>query len=123
MPTKDKTYAIIGASNNPEKYGNIVLKDLKDSGFKVIPINLHEEEILGLKVYKSVLDYPENIDVAVTIVPPQVTEEVLKQVKEKGINIVWMQPGSESEAAIQFCKDNGLEYKNDDCIMLAKENT
>ena len=121
MPTKDKTYAIIGASNNPEKYGYIVLQDLKDSGFNVIPINPHEEKILGLKVYKTVLDYPENIDIAVIIVQPEVTEQVVKQVKEKGIKIVWMQPGSESEGAIQFCKDNGMEVKNDDCIMLAKQ--
>lgn len=122
MPTKDKTYAIIGASNNPEKYGHIVLEDLKSSGFNVIPINPHEQEILGLKVYKSVLDYPENIDIAVTIVPPEVTEQVVKQVKEKGIKIVWMQPGSESEAAIQYCRDNGIEVKNEDCIMLAKKS-
>lgn len=121
MPTKNKTYAITGASNNPEKYGNIVLQDLKNSGFKVIPINLKEEEILGLKVYKSVLNYPKDIDIAVTIVPPEVTEQVVKEVKEKGIKMVWMQPGSESDAAIQFCKDNGIEVKNQDCIMLAKQ--
>lgn len=121
MPTKDKTYAIIGASNNPQKYGYIVLRDLKESGFNVVPINLHEEEILGLKVYKSILDYPGNFDIAVTIVPPQVTGQVVKEIKEKGIKMVWMQPGSESETAIQFCNDHGIEVKNDDCIMLAKQ--
>ena len=121
MPTKDKTYAIIGASNNPEKYGNIVLKDLKDSGFNVVPINLHEEIIEGLKVYKSVLDFPGNFDIAVTIIPPEAVVKVLPEIQQKGIKMVWMQPGSESDEAIKFCQDNGIECKNEDCIMLAKQ--
>lgn len=118
--SKDYTYAIIGASNNTGKYGHRVLKDLKAAGFKVVPINPNEKEILGLKVYPTVADYQDKIDVAVFIVPPQVTEKVLKEVKEVGIDKVWMQPGADSEAAIKYCKDNNLDCVTEDCIMIEK---
>ena len=57
------------------------------------------------------------MDVVDTVVPPHITEQIVKECKELGITKVWMQPGSESEKAIIFCKDNGIEVVYDDCIM------
>ena len=111
-------YAIIGASKNKEKYGYKVLKDLKEKNLDVIPINPHEEEILGLKVYPQLRDYKGKIDTVIFVVPPNVTEKLLKDVKELKIKKVWMQPGSESEKAINFCKKNDINYVVNSCIMI-----
>ncbi|MBN2422246.1 CoA-binding protein [Candidatus Woesearchaeota archaeon] len=115
---KNFTYAVLGASNNPSKYGYKITKDLKEKGYKVIPINLKENNILGFKAYRSIKECPEKIDVVVFVVPPQITERVLEQVKEMGITKVWMQPGSESKKAIDFCKENNIECIHSMCIMI-----
>ena len=120
---KDYTYAIIGASNNTEKYGHKVLNDLKNSGYKVIPINPKGEKILGLKTYKTLEEANEeqkNIDVVIFVVPPRITEDILNSVKKINIKKVWLQPGSESKEAIEFCKENNIECVHDMCIMIRR---
>ena len=121
MINKNYIYAIIGASNNEEKYGNKILKDLLNKKFNLIPINPKEKEILGLKCYATLSEYyKENklIDVVIFVVPPNITEKKLFEVKKLNINKVWMQPGSESEKAINFCKENNIEIIYNSCIMV-----
>lgn len=120
MLSKKYIYAIVGATDNQEKYGYKVLKDLKEAGYKVIPINPNKEKILNLKVYKSILEVNRKIDVVIFVVPPFVTRKILKQVKNKKINKVWMQPGSESEENINYCQKNKIIYIAKACIMINK---
>lgn len=118
MLDKKLIYAIVGASNDSKKYGNKVMKDLDSKKFKIIPINPHEKEILGHKVYPTILDIPVKIDFVIFIVPPKITEKVLLEVKKLDIKNVWMQPGSESETAIKFCEENKIAVIHHACIML-----
>lgn len=121
MIDKNFIYAIIGASNNSEKYGHKVMQDLLNGGYRVIPINPKDGEILGQKSYATIKEVPEKIDVAIMIVPPEIGLQVLPQIKEKGINKVWFQPGSESEEEIKYCKDKGIEYLAGACIMIKRK--
>ncbi len=121
MIDKNFTYAIIGASNNSEKYGHRVMKDLLDAGYNVVPINPKEELILGLKTYHKLSDYPKKIDVAVFVVPPTVTEKIVDEVIELGIKNVWMQPGSENDEAIKKCEENKISFIHNACIMINKK--
>ena len=82
MINKDFLYTVVGASNNEEKYGYKVFKDLLDAGYKVLPINPTEQEILGERVYPTLSDVKEKIDVAIFVTQPTITEKVLEQVKE-----------------------------------------
>lgn len=107
--SKEFTYAIVGASNNPEKYGYKVLKELNDNGYKAIPVNPKEKKILGLKAFKSISEV-ESIDMVVFIVPPKVTMDVLQECLAKGINKVWLQPESESKEAFDFCAKNKIKF-------------
>jgi predicted CoA-binding protein len=118
MITKDDTIAIVGASNNTEKYGHIVMKDLLVKGYDVIPINPKEKTILNKKVYKSIKDVSEKIDAVIFVVPPKVVEDVIQDVKILGIKDVWMQPGSESQKAIEYCEENGIECIHNACVMM-----
>ncbi len=86
----------------------------------MVPINPKETEILGLKSYSSISNYNEKIDVVVFVVPPSITENILKEVLDLGIKNVWMQPGSESEKAIVFCNKNNINLIQNACIMLSK---
>ncbi len=82
-----KSVAFIGASNNPGKWGFIVLANLINGGFKgpIYPINPREPEIQGLKAYASAADLPETPDLAVIVTPPLTVPQVIDQCVAKGV--------------------------------------
>ncbi|MFX0096274.1 MAG: CoA-binding protein [Candidatus Hodarchaeota archaeon] len=114
---KKNVYAVIGVSRNPEKYGHRVYKDLRSAGYKVYPINPKIDEVLGDKVYPDLGSLPEKPDVVDVVVPPKITEEVVKTCKQLGITKIWLQPGSESNLAIKFCQENGIDVVYGVCVM------
>jgi acetate---CoA ligase (ADP-forming) len=84
---RPKSIAIIGASSTPGKIGHTVVKNLVESGYEggIYPVNPTADEILGLKVYKSVLDIPEPVDAAAITVPAKFVIDVAKECGEKGV--------------------------------------
>jgi predicted CoA-binding protein len=95
-----KIVAVIGASSNRSKFGNRAVRAFRQQGYTVIPINPHETEVEGLKVYHSVLDVPGAIDMASMYVPPEIGEQVIGEIAQKGIAEVWLNPGAESDELI-----------------------
>ncbi len=95
-----KVVAVIGASNDPRKFGNKAVRAYRQQGYTVVPINPHEREVEGLKAYASVLDVPGHIDMASFYVPPEVGEQIIADVAQKGIPEIWLNPGAESDALI-----------------------
>jgi len=80
-----ETIAVIGASNNKDKVGFSLMENLKNFNGKVFPINLHEEEILGLRCYKYIKDVRENIDLAIIAIPAKKVTKVLEECGKKKI--------------------------------------
>ena len=113
-----KKFAIVGATDNPEKNGNRIFKNLKGRGYEVFPVNPKLDVLDDTKVYHSLSDIPEKVDVVDFVVPPPVTEEILKECKKLGLTRIWLQPGAESENAIQYCIDNGMQVLHDVCVMM-----
>jgi uncharacterized protein len=113
-----KRFAVVGATDNPEKYGNKIVKNLRGRGYEVYPVNPKLEAVEGLKCYASIAEIPVRVDVVDFVVPPKATEEILKQCKNLGLDRIWLQPGSESETAIAFCQDNNLKVVHSVCVML-----
>jgi acetyl coenzyme A synthetase (ADP forming)-like protein len=85
-----KSVAIIGASHNPEKLGYAILANFVKAGFerKIYPVNPNTEPILGLKVYKSVLDIPDDLDLVVIVVPAKIVPRVLRECVKKKIEAI-----------------------------------
>jgi len=117
---KELQYAVVGATNNTNKFGYKVYKDLLTANFKVIPINPKGGKILNNQVYENLTKFQNKIDIVVFVIPPKIVLEELKTIKELEIKKVWMQPGSQSDEAIQFCEDNNIECIHDACIMIQK---
>ena len=113
-----RRFAVIGATDKPKKYGNQVFKNLRNRGYEVYPVNPRLDELDGIKCYPSLTDIPVKVDVVDFVVPPKVTEQILKECKLLGLRRIWLQPGSESEAAIAFCRDNNLKVVHGVCVML-----
>ena len=117
---KKNVFAVVGASRNPEKYGHRVYRNLKEAGYTVYPVNPNADEVLGDKCYPKLESLPVKPDVVDLVVPPKVTEEVVKECRSLGIRKVWMQPGSESEKSVEFCKKNGIEVVYGVCVMIER---
>ena len=113
-----KRFAVVGATDNPQKYGHQIVKNLQKRGYEVYPVNPRLTELEGLKCYASLAEIPVKVDVVDFVVPPGVTEETLKQCKELGLYHIWLQPGSESETAIAFCEENHLKVVHSVCVMM-----
>ena len=112
--------AVVGASRNPEKYGHQVYRDLLNARYRVYCVNPNADEILENKCYPSLEVLPVKPDVVNVVVPPEITEQLVKTCKRLGITKVWMQPGSESKAAIRFCEENSMNVVHGVCIMVER---
>ena len=119
---KSNVFAVVGASRDPSKYGHQVYRDLRAAGYKVYPVNPNADEILGDKCYPSLESLPEMPQVVDLVVPPKVTDQIVKVCKKLGIEKVWMQPGSESETALKFCKENNIEVVYGVCVMVERRS-
>jgi len=115
-----RVWAIVGASKDPVKYGNQIFRDLRTAGYTVYGLNPRGGEIEGQELYPTLSDLPERPAVVDIVVPPAVTGEIVRQCAELGLERVWMQPGSESEAAIRFCQEHGIKVVHDTCAMIQK---
>ena len=115
-----RTWAIVGASNDPSKFGNRVFRSLRGAGYTVYPVNPRGGQIDGVEVYASLADLPESPEVVDMVVPPAVTAKVVEEMQELGLTRVWMQPGAESSAAIAYCHEHGIQVVHDACAMVWK---
>ena len=114
-----KRFAIVGATDDTKKYGHEIFKNLKSRGYEAYPVNPRLKELEGSKCYSSLTDIPVKVDVVDFVVPPEVTEVILLECKRLGLDRIWLQPGSESEAAITFCHKNNLKVVHGVCVMLS----
>ena len=113
-------WAVVGFSENPLKYGNIIFLDLQRAGYQVYPVNKRGGIVGGEKVYRSLHDIPDLIDVVDVVVPPHQACQIVLECVEIGIERVWLQPGAESLQAIELCEDNGIQVIHNACAMVEK---
>ncbi|ABN69560.1 acetyl-CoA synthetase (ADP-forming) alpha subunit / branched-chain acyl-CoA synthetase (ADP-forming) alpha subunit [Staphylothermus marinus F1] len=85
-----RSIAIIGASRSPGKIGHTIMKNIIEYGYKgkIYPINPKADEILGYKAYKSVVEVPDEIDMAIIVVPEQVVPKVAEECGKKGVKVL-----------------------------------
>jgi predicted CoA-binding protein len=113
-------WAVVGASQDRSKFGNRVFRSLRDAGYTVYAVNPKGGELEGTKVYPSLADLPQLPEVIDLVVPPSVTEQVVKEAHRLGLTRIWMQPGAESEAAITYCHEQGIQVVDGACAMVWK---
>lgn len=117
---KKNIIAVVGVSSNPQKYGNRVFFDLLENGYKVYAVHKDGGTIKEHVRYPNLKSLPEKPDVVNIVVSPDVTEKIVKECGELDINKVWMQPGSESQKAIDYCSKNNIKTLYGICIMIKK---
>ncbi len=118
LKNKSNSIALVGASKNPDKYGNKILKDLISKGYRVFPINKSEKEIEGLEVFKNVTDLKEIPSIINFVVPPNESRTVTNYLVSKGYDNFWYQPVAESQDISSYLKSLNKNFIDDKCIMV-----
>ena len=103
------TVAILGASQNREKYGNKSVRAHLDQGYEVYPINPNADEVEGLKAYRTLAELlVEQLDRISVYLPPKVGLTILEDIKRLNPKEVWFNPGSESDEILDKAQALGL---------------
>ncbi len=114
---RGQRWAVVGASGDRSKFGNITFRELQRRGKQVYPVNKKATEVEGETCYPNLAALPDPVDRVLIVVPPAQSESVVKEAAEVGINNVWFQPGAESDAALAYCEAHGMEAISGHCIL------
>ena len=111
--------AVVGASNDPAKYGNIIVKNLAAKGYTVLPVNLREGEVAGLPAFPNLAAVPGPVHIVTVVTPPAVTRKVLEEASRLGLPAVWLQDGSYDETVLDMAAGAPFRTVHEACIMVA----
>jgi len=114
----DATIAVVGATDNADKYGNVIYKDLKRKGYRVYPVNPGRDTVDGDAAYATVADLPVAPDIIDLVVPAEIGVKVVRQALDVGYDRIWVQPGAESPELLRLLQESDAEYIADACIMV-----
>lgn len=113
-----RTVAIIGASKDRTKPSRSIMRYLMRHGYKCYPVNPTAETIGGLKSYKSILDIPDEIDLADVFLPSEKVIEVVDDIINKKVKVLWMQEGIINNEAAKRAREHGIVVVMDKCTMV-----
>jgi predicted CoA-binding protein len=114
--TNASTIAMVGASSNPEKTSHGIMQKLQRVGYKVIPVNPRETEVLGERAYASLRDIPYRIDIVDVFRRPDDTPAIADEAIAIGAKALWLQTGISNEDAAARARAAGLTVVMDACI-------
>jgi predicted CoA-binding protein len=111
------TIAVVGLSSSRVRASYGVSQYMQSAGYRIIPVNPNEQQVLGEKAYARLEDIPEKIDVVDVFRRPEFVPEVVDAAIRVGARAIWMQEGVADEAAAQRAREAGLFVIMDSCIL------
>jgi len=114
---KSKTIAVVGLSGNPTRPSFGVSEYMQRAGYRIIPVNPQETEILGEKVYARLEDIPEHVDIVDVFRRPEFVPEIVESAIRIGANALWLQEEVVHEEAAQRAREAGLVVVMDKCLL------
>ena len=113
-----KVWAVVGATDNPDKFGYKIFKLLKQAGYRVFPVNPGLKTVLGETCYPSVTALPVKPDAVNFVVPPKVGEPIVGECAALGIKNVWLQPGANADNVVAAANQAELDVIYRTCILV-----
>jgi predicted CoA-binding protein len=114
--TNARTIAMVGASSNPDKTSHGIMQKLQHAGYKVIPVNPRETEVLGERAYASLSDITVPIDIVDVFRRAEDTPPIADEAAKIGAKALWLQTGISNDDAAARAKAAGLTVVMDTCI-------
>jgi predicted CoA-binding protein len=118
LETPGTTIALVGATDDPRKFGASIYRDLKRKGYQVYPVNPNRATVDGDPAYPSLADLPAPPDLVNLVVPPEAALATLRDCLRLGFTKVWLQPGAENPEVLEFLDAHGFDYLAQACIMV-----
>ena len=112
-----KTIAVVGLSSDPSRPSYDVTRYMQSQGYRIIPVNPYETEVLGEKAFATLADVPERIDLVNIFRRSSEAGQFVDQAIQLGIKAVWLQDGVIDGEAAKRADDAGLDVVMDDCIL------
>lgn len=112
------SYAVVGATDAPGKYGGIIYRDLRRKGYPVYAVNPNRDQVAGDPVWAKITDLPEKPTMVVLVVPADMGRSVVADAAEAGIDNVWVQPGAFSEELKDDLERGGFNWLAGACVMV-----
>ena len=114
---KYKTIAVVGLSSHPWRASFSVSRYMQSAGYRIIPVNPLETEVLGEMAYPTLDDIPEPFDIVDIFRRPEYVPDIVEAAIRCGARVIWMQLGVVNEAAAARGRAAGLEVVMDRCIL------
>ena len=114
---KYKTIAVVGLSSSPYRASHGVSRYMQANGYRIIPVNPRESEVLGEKAYSSLDDVPEPFEIVDIFRRTEYVPDIVEAAIRKGAKVIWMQESVIHEAAAARARQAGLEVVMDRCIL------
>ena len=114
---KYRTVAVVGVSSQEDRPSCRVARYLKEHGYRIIPVNPREKEMLGERCYPDLCSVPERIEVVNVFRRARFLPRVVAEAMYTGAKVVWMQEGVVHEAAARRAREVGMEVVMDRCMM------
>ncbi len=111
--------AVVGASNNPEKYGNVIVRTLSSRGFTVLPVHPADPQVCGIPAFANLDMVPGAVDVVNFVTPPAVTSSILAAMDPGRFPVVWFQDGACDDACLDLARAKFGTVVHGACIMVA----
>jgi predicted CoA-binding protein len=112
------TIAVVGLSSNPARASHEVTEYMQSAGYRIIPVNPYETEVLGEKSYARLEDVPGKIEIVNVFRRPEDVPPVVESAIRVGAKVVWMQLGIENGAAAERARAAGLLVVEDACLLV-----
>ena len=111
---------MVGVSKDNKKTSTIVMKYMKNYGFKVYPVNpsAKGEKILGEEVYAKITDIKKKVDIVDVFRPSKEAYEIAKDAVKIGAKVLWLQLGIRNENAKKLVEENKMEYIENKCTKM-----
>ena len=116
--TECKTIAVVGLSDKPSRPSYGVSEYVQRQGYHIIPVNPQVTEVLGEKVYATLQDVPEPIEIVNVFRRSEAVPEIVDQAIALGAKAIWMQVGVIHEEAAQKAREAGLQVIMDKCLLV-----
>lgn len=114
------SFAVVGASEDPRKFGHRIFACYLQHGFRAYPVNPNASSVLGQPSFASISALPEPVRAVSVVTPPFVTERVIDEIIAAGVTDLWLQPGAESAAAVRKAQDAGMNViYGGPCLLVA----
>ena len=110
--------AIVGVSRNKEKFANMIYRDMKKAGYKVMAVNPNADMVEGDRCYAGLGALPEKPDAVLIVIPSKSGIDVIEEAVRMGVRHVWVQPGANSPEIDKRLEDLDLAAVSGECILM-----